>query len=277
MLQYLLLCLSAIAGGAVNSVAGGGTLLTFPALVAALSNYVVANGTSTVALVPGSMAGAWGYRGELREVRRWLYLLTAPSLLGGFVGTVLVIEWPHVFKSLVPWLILAAALLFALQPAITRWTGIGKPHAAPSSWSAVAVVCFQFVIAVYGGYFGAGIGILMLSSLAFLGLSDIHRMNALKTFLAGCINGVSTIVFIYNGQVHWYYALAMAVASIFGGYFGARIARKIDRNIVRRTVIVIGFGLAAWYFYSQFAAKAETKGEPAELNRQTAEFSPAGK
>lgn len=253
MLEYFYLCLSAIAGGAVNSVAGGGTLLTFPALVAALSTYIMANGTSTVALVPGSMAGAWGYRGELKEVRRWLYLLTAPSLLGGLVGTLLAVQWPNVFKSLVPWLILAAALLFALQPAITRWTGIGKPHAAPSSWAAAGVVCFQFVIAVYGGYFGAGIGILMLSSLAFLGISDIHRMNALKTILAACINGVSTIVFAWKGEVHWPYALAMAVASIIGGYFGARIARKIDRNLVRRTVIAIGFGLAGWYFYSTLA------------------------
>jgi uncharacterized membrane protein YfcA len=288
MLEYLLLCLTAVAGGAVNSVAGGGTLLTFPALVAALTKdlpvgsslalaFVMANATSTVALVPGSVAGAWGYRGELREVRRWLYLLTAPSLLGGLVGTFLVIQWPDLFKSLVPWLILAAALLFALQPAITRWTGIGKPQAAPSSWAAAGVVCFQFVIAVYGGYFGAGIGILMLSSLAFLGLSDIHRMNALKTFLAACINGVSTIVFVLSGEVHWPYALAMAVASIFGGYFGARIARRLNRNLVRRTVIAIGFGLAGWYFYSQFVGKPETKGEPSGVSVPAVKESPNAK
>lgn len=257
LFEYLLLCLSAFVGGAVNSVAGGGTLLTFPALFSLLgaslgtSAAVFANGTSTVALLPGSVAAAWGYRAELVESRRWLNLLVPPSLIGGFLGTLLVIWRPALFANLVPWLILTAALLFALQPAIARWTGIGKAHGAPSGYVAVGIVVFQFLVAVYGGYFGAGIGILMLSAMAMMGLADIHRMNALKTLLASWINGVSVVVFIYSGYVQWQFASIMAVSAIAGGYFGARIARRLDRNLVRRAVVAIGLVLASYYFYRQ--------------------------
>jgi uncharacterized membrane protein YfcA len=258
--EYLLLCASAFAGGVVNSVAGGGTLLTFPILLSVLgpslgsSAAVVANGTSTVALLPGSLAAAWGYRAELAGTRPWLNLLIPPSLIGAFLGTLLVIWQPKLFADLVPWLILIAALLFALQPAIARWTGIGKPHGAPSGSLAVGIVGFQFLVAVYGGYFGAGIGILMLSALAMMGLADIHRMNALKTLLASCINAVSVAVFVYSDTVYWPFAWMMAASAIAGGYCGARVAQRLDRNLVRRTVVAIGLGLAAYYFYRQLGS-----------------------
>jgi uncharacterized protein len=259
LLDYATLCLAAVAGGAVNSVAGGGTLLTFPTLFAVLGSGagVVANATSTVALFPGSLAATWGYRRELSDARAWFVLLAAPSLLGGLIGSLLLVRLPDSsFKALVPWLILAAAVLFAAQPTIARWTGIGKEHAPPTSWKAAGVVAFQFLVAVYGGYFGAGIGILMLSALAMMGLSDIHRMNGLKTLLASAINGVSFVVFIASGKVDWRYAPAMIISAIAGGYLGARVARRLDRNLVRRAVVVIGFALAAWYFYKQFVATA---------------------
>ena len=257
MEDYLILCLAAAVGGAVNSIAGGGTLLTFPALFAALGSTgdaaVLANGTSTVALVPGSMAGLFGYRHEIQHERYWAGKLLVPSLIGGFIGSLLVVMLPsESFKAAVPWLIAGAASLFALQPQIARWTGVGSSQPdQPSAALARAAMGFQFLVAIYGGYFGAAIGILMLSALAMMGLHDIHRMNAIKTLLASIINSTSAIVFIATGNVNWPYAVAMAASAIVGGYAGARIARRIDRRIVRGIVVVIGFGLAGYYFYRQ--------------------------
>jgi uncharacterized membrane protein YfcA len=247
--------LSALAAGAINSIAGGGTLLTFPALTAVVS-YEAANATSTVALVPGSIAAAWGYRREFAGLRRWVLLLAGPSLVGGAVGTLLVIDFPNAFKTLVPWLILAAALLFLLQPTLVRFTRRGKPHGDPSARMRTAIIVFQFLVAVYGGYFGAGIGILMISSLSLMGTGDIHQMNALKTLLAACINGVSVVVWVLNDKVNWTYVPVMMTAAIVGGYLGARVARRLPKNVVRWIVIGIGFTLATYYFYKQMAAGA---------------------
>ncbi|HEY1598203.1 MAG TPA: sulfite exporter TauE/SafE family protein [Pirellulales bacterium] len=250
----ILLCLAAAAAGAINAVAGGGTLLTFPALFAVLGTSGeaarLANCTSTVALLPGAFAAAWGYRREVAMSRQWLAWLTIPSLLGGILGSLLLTELsPDMFKQLVPWLILTAAMLFALQPQVARWTGIGQAHGVPSRAAIAGIVFFQFLVAIYGGYFGAGIGILMLSALAMMGLSDIHVMNGLKTVLNALINGVSVVWFVYRGDVDWHYASIMAVAAIVGGYCGASVSRRLDKNMVRKVVVVIGFGLAAWEFY----------------------------
>jgi uncharacterized protein len=256
--DYVILCLAAALGGAINSIAGGGTLLTFPALFAALGTLpdaaVIANATSTVALMPGSAAALAGYRREIRQESHWARALLVPSLVGGFIGSLLVVLLPGAwFKAAVPWLILTAALLFALQPQIARWTGIGEPHPTLHSRKLLAGAwSFQFCVALYGGYFGAGIGILMLSALAMLGLTDIHRMNAVKTLLASVINGTSVLVFVATGKVHWPFALAMAAAASVGGYVGAHSARRVDRKLVRAIVVAIGFGLAGYYFYRQF-------------------------
>jgi uncharacterized membrane protein YfcA len=254
----LWLCLSALVAGAINAVAGGGTLLTFPALLAALSPLgaaeaaVVANATSTVALVPGSASSVWGYRREFRPVRRWALILMGPSLVGGVVGALLVTRLPpEYFAALVPWLILTAALLFLAQPTLTRLTGLGKGQAAPPPGAHAAAVAFQLLVAVYGGYFGAGIGILMISALSLMGVGDIHRMNALKTFLGVCINGVSVAVFVIDGKVDWPKALLMAATAVAGGYLGARVARRLPHGLVRWLVIGIGFALAAYYFGQQ--------------------------
>lgn len=260
---YVILCLSAAAGGAVNAVAGGGTLLTFPALVLALGGTdeatVIANATSSLALVPGSIASAWGYRRELATMRRWAVLLAPPSLLGGCVGALLVVgQPPKVFATLVPWLILLAASLFGLQPQLARWTGVGQHHAKPTSRSLAIIVVFQFVVSVYGGYFGAGAGILMLSALAMMGFENIHEMNSLKSTLGTLINVVAVFVFIVGHRIDWPFAIAMAVSAAIGGYFGASIARTLDKRLVRNAIVVIGFSLAAIYFYRQWAATPQT-------------------
>jgi uncharacterized membrane protein YfcA len=232
----------------MNAVAGGGTLLTFPALLAVISP-VLANGTSTMALLPGSIASGFAYRSELAKVRPMLMLLFAPSLAGGVCGALLVTRFPEqVFAALVPWLLLLAAALLMLQRPLARWIG-AHPQDKPASSTKAAVIGFQFVVAVYGGYFGAGIGILMLSSLAFMGISDIHEMNALKTVLAALINGISAVVFILEGAVVWRLAPVMIVFSIAGGYIGARVARKLPQAVVRSIVIAIGLGVAAYSFY----------------------------
>jgi uncharacterized membrane protein YfcA len=258
---YGSLCAAAVAAGAVNSVAGGGTLLTFPTLLFALRSLgtseasVVANATSTVALVPGSLAGAWGYRRELSGSRRWLILLLGPSLLGGLVGALLLTRTnPDYFKLVVPWLLLIASLLFLVQPYMARWF---PPHAETGRASVLVqtLVCvFQFFVSVYGGYFGAGIGILMLTSLSFMGMGDVHRINAGKTILAAVINGVSIVVFVAADKVEWSYALVMAVASVVGGYYGAVVGRRLPRWLIRAFVISVGLGLAAYYFLEQAGA-----------------------
>ncbi len=251
---YTVLCLSAFAAGAVNSVAGGGTLLTFPALQQVFVRGlfgdagVLANATSTVALMPGSFAGAYAYRRELAECRRLVILLLPPSLLGGAVGALLVTAFPAaIFDALIPWLILTAALLFLIQGPLKRLTGAGMESRPPTWRASTVVVVAQFFIAVYGGYFGAGIGILMLAVLPFMGTKSIHETNAAKTILAACINGVTVVIFVAEGKVVWHYALAMAVTAILGGYLGAKYARRLPAVYVRGLVIFIGFALGAYY------------------------------
>lgn len=259
-MEYVWLCLAAAAAGAINAIAGGGTLLTFPALrftplLAAntVNGSIIANATSTIALLPGSIASAWGYRTELAKCRQWVIVLTLPSLIGGGLGAELLVRGgSRIFDPLVPWLILAAAVMFLLQPAIAKYFRQHAHHGPPAPRLLAAIVVFQFFIGVYGGYFGAGIGILMLSSLSFLGLEDIHHVNALKTYLAFCMNGVSAVLFVVRDQVYWPYGLAMAGAAIVGGYVGARLARTLRPAAVRWIVIVIGFGLAAYYFYREW-------------------------
>ena len=245
---YLALCVSAFLAGGMNSIAGGGTLLTFPALLAVVDD-PVANATSTVALLPGSLAGAWGYRKELAHVRPFALKLLPVSLAGGLLGALLLVWYKNQFGKLVPWLLLTAAVLFLIQPLVSRMLKkkSGEPAAEPGVRTSVGVLAFQFLVATYGGYFGAGIGILMLTALGFMGIGDMHRMNAVKTFLASAINAVSVVVFVADGLINWPYAGAMAVAAIGGGYAGARVARRLPAVYVRWAVVGIGFGLAVYY------------------------------
>jgi uncharacterized protein len=245
---YALLAAAAFVAGVMNSVAGGGTLLTFPALMGIGVPATIANATSTIALLPGSLAGSWGYRKELLAVRKFALLLLPVSLVGGIIGAFLLVWYPDEFKSLVPWLILAAAVLFLIQPFVSRFLKKQDPKEPVGSSVTFGVMAFQFFVAVYGGYFGAGIGILMLTALGFMHVGDIHHMNAVKTFLASAINLVSVVIFVAENIVWWHYAAAMVVAAILGGYIGARVARKLPARYVRWTVIAVGFGLAGYYF-----------------------------
>jgi uncharacterized protein len=239
---------SAFAAGAINSVAGGGTLLTFPTLVWLGLNSVAANATSTVAIWPGSLGSMWGYRKELRSADPRLLALTAPSLIGGIAGALLLrFTPPSIFDALVPFLILFATVLFMVQETVQRMFKTGDTRHHSAKWLAGAIV-FQFFVALYGGYFGAGIGILMLAALSILGLTDIHQMNGLKNFFALCINGVAALYFVFAHMVQWPYVLVMVAGAIAGGVGGAGLARRMGRTAVRQVVIGIGFAMALSLF-----------------------------
>jgi uncharacterized protein len=254
-LNYSLLFGAAVLGGAVNAVAGGGTLLTFPALLWIGQPARWANATSTVALWPGALSSLWGYRSEFRSGLGEIAALSVPSLAGGVVGAVLLLCTSNAaFAAVVPYLILLATLLFIVQEPLSRWQrrraeqaamGAGLPSQPSRSWSRwAAVLAFQFLVGAYGGYFGAGIGILMLAAFGFLGFTNIHHANALKNLNAMFINGIAAVLFVAKGLVGWKLAILMAAGAIVGGYAGAGAARRIGQKNVRRLVILIGFTLA---------------------------------
>ena len=248
--QEVVVAAAAFAAGMINSIAGGGTLVSFPALLWVGRDPVLANATSTVALWPASLAGLYGFRRELKDARAFM-LFAVPSLAGGVLGAVLLLRTPsETFGRLVPFLILFATLLLAAQEPISRRLrgDNAEAHEPTRAWWAGALV-FQFLVGVYGGYFGAGIGILMLAALGLLGFTDIHRMNALKNLLAICINGVAAAYFIFSGSVIWTDVLVMTFAAIAGGYSGARLAYRLGRRFVRLAVILIGLVMSVSLFF----------------------------
>lgn len=265
--QLLALAATTFVAAGVNAVAGGGTILTFPVVAAILPagpiGLVAANATSTIGLWPGAMAAAWVGRAERLGLPRWTLWLLPASVGGAILGATLVLALPPAwFGRLVPWLILAAATLFALQPRLAaRLAGGGGrtgPSAEPTHGGFLVAWGLQFLVAVYGGYFGAGIGILMLAVLGCLELGDIHRLNAVKNLLATAVNGTTALLFAAASWfpvggaegtgVAWPLAAVMALSSIAGAVIGVRLTRRMPAATVRRIVALIGFGLAGYYF-----------------------------
>jgi uncharacterized membrane protein YfcA len=244
-LNFLTLVAAAFAAGVVNALAGGGSLITFPTLVWLGMPSITANATNTVALWPGSLGSMWGYRHELATTDRTMYLLVLPSFIGGLIGALLLQMTPTaLFDRLVPLLILFATCLFMAQEPIQRALG-HHPHAARGARWLWAASLFQLVVGIYGGYFGAGIGILMLAALSILGSDDIHQMNGFKNLLATCVNGIAAVYFIVMDMVSWPESLIMGVGGIAGGLAGVRLARRMGRVAVRRAVIAIGLAMSA--------------------------------
>jgi uncharacterized protein len=245
---YALLFVAAAVGGAINSVAGGGSFVAFPALLFAGVPAVPANATNTIALWPGSVASAVAYRRELRDVRRELLPLGAASLIGGAAGSVLLLRTSdHTFVLLIPWLMLFATVLFTFGAAVTRALGGGAPA------SLGVAIGAQLFIGLYGGYFGGGIGIMMLAVLSLLGMTDIHRMNSLKAVLGTLVNGVAVVAFVIAGAVAWAPAAVMIVGGILGGYAGAAIARRVEPGRVRRLVLVVAWSMTGYFFLRTYA------------------------
>ncbi|HUI81620.1 MAG TPA: sulfite exporter TauE/SafE family protein [Bryobacteraceae bacterium] len=240
---------AAFLAGVINSVAAGGTLITFPTLIWLGLNSVTANATSTVAIWPGTLGSSWGYRRELRTAEPRLFLLVFPSLIGGLVGASLLrITPPAVFDRLVPFLILFATVLFMAQEPVQRRLKSAPAEAHRSAKWLAGALLFQLAVGVYGGYFGAGIGILMLAALSIIGLTDMHQMNGLKVLLGSTINGVAIIYFVANKMVYWPDVVIMVAGSITGGVLGAGFARRLGGAVVRRIVIFVGFALALSFF-----------------------------
>jgi len=251
-MHYVIVIIAAFIAGVINSVAGGGTLLTFPSLLAAGMLPVAANATSTVALVPAAISAWWGYREESSSNVKELLWLSAPSIVGGLAGALLVLKaGDSLFSRLVPWLILGATVLFVAQEPLRRWMSTKRQEAENPKWPLVAL--FQLIVALYGGFFGAGIGIMMLASLGLAGLSNIHHMNRLKNFAAVCINGVAAGTFIVEHRVNWLFVLLMFAGSIPGGFAGAWVARRAGQVLVRRAVICIGLAIGIYMLIKQLA------------------------
>jgi uncharacterized membrane protein YfcA len=241
-LQLSILVMSAFAAGAVNAIAGGGTLLTYPALLAVGISPVHANATSTLALLQGQLAAAWGFRRRID--RRLALVLALPSLVGAVAGALLLVRISeHDFKLVVPWLILGATVLFLISDRM-------RPNLHARRLP--LLVAAQLAVAVYGGFFGAGQSILMLAVLGFSGESDIDRMNALKNLTAALINGVAAALFVAGGLIEWRPVLILSVAAVAGGYTGAHFGQRIGQKNSRRAVVAVGLCTAAASFYKAF-------------------------
>jgi uncharacterized membrane protein YfcA len=244
----IFLVFAGILGGAINAIAGGGSFFTFPAILATGVPPVPANATSTVALWVGITASGGAYRNRLQISRRVMVPLIVTSMIGGFAGAFLLVHTPaKTFLRVLPWLMLGATLLFAFGRQVSRHfsSGIARDASAAAIAGASA---FELVVAVYGGYFGGGIGIVNLAMLAALGMTDIHAMNALKVVLSGIINGAAVITFVALRVVHWGPALVTTAGAIAGGYFAAHYAQRLPQSWIRGFVIVVGAGMTAYFF-----------------------------
>ena len=242
---WLAVVLAGFGGGVVNAIAGGGTNLSFPALLWLGLPPVAANATSAVALWPGSWASAWGFRRALRGVRReWLWLLV-PSVVGGTLGAVLLVELPpRAFRAVAPWLVLGSTLLFAAEPWLRRRFG---PAAASRNTPLLAHLV-QLLIALYGGYFGAGIGILMLASLGVSGVDDLAQANGLKNLLAAAIKAAAVVYLAFAGAAVWGTAAVMAVGAVAGGWSGAALSLRTPPRLQRLAILALGLLMTAATF-----------------------------
>ena len=245
--QIALVGIAAFCAGAMNSVAGGGTFFSFPALLAAGVPPIAANASNSVALWPASLSGAWAYRAELVRYKRYLIPMGIVSFIGGIGGGLLLLATQDAtFSRLIPWLLLFATVLFAFSGRLSLL--LRGAHAAKPGNSATSLAG-QAIVSVYGGFFGAGMGILMLASLAMAGHDDVHEINAIKNLLSAIIYSVTVLTFVIAGAVSWPYTVIMLVTATLGGYWGATIARKIPALWLRRFIIAVGFLLTVFYFY----------------------------
>jgi len=248
VIDLLTIALLSFVAAIGNAIAGGGTLLTFPALIGLGISPIVANATSTVALWPGSMSSMFGYRDALQDARPWAVAFAVPSVLGGALGAWLLIVTPEErFSALVPFLVLGATIVFLAQGPLLKIVARYRPVSTTVAPTAGFVIA-QFFVAIYGGYFGAVAGIVMLASLGLMGLTDIHQMNGLKNWGAICFNGIAVAFFVFSGLVDWPIALVMAGGALLGGWTGSRFAQSIPRERVRSLVGVIGLAAAGWLF-----------------------------
>jgi uncharacterized protein len=243
--QLLVVAIAGVVAGAINSIAGAGSLLTFPALLAVGLPPLQANVTNSIGLVPGSMSGAWGYRRELRGQERRLALLMVPMAIGAVAGALLLLVLPpRVFEVVVPVLVALSSVLVLLQPSIAR--RLKAPGSSP-----VALTLGLLLVGVYGGYFGAAQGIMLLAVLGLFVSGTLQRLNGFKMLIAGCGNTVAGIIFVLVAHVAWPYAVVIAAASVVGGLIGAHLSRRLPDRPLRLAIAVFGLGVAGLLAFRQ--------------------------
>lgn len=245
--------IAAFLGGALNAVAGGGSFIAFPALLFTGVPPIPANATNTIALWTGVIASGGAFRERLDVPRRVMIPLIVASFVGGIAGAFLLLKTPaHTFMKVLPWLMLGATLLFIFGKKLSA----GRPSSVGRQASSAAILgatVFELGVAVYGGYFGGGVGIVNLAMFAALGMSDIHAMNALKTVMGMAINGVAVAVFILKGAVYWPQAVVMIIGAVVGGYFGAHYSLRLPPKWVRVFVIAVGLAMSGYFFVKAYA------------------------
>ena len=247
--QALLLCLVGAIAGALNAVAGGGSFISFPTLLFTGVPPVPANATNTLALWLGATASGGAYRSRLNITRRVMIPLVITSIIGGVLGAILLIKTPaSTFLRVLPWLLLGATLLFTFGKHLTSRISARVTHDASTN-ALIGASMFELLVAIYGGYFGGGIGIMNLAMFSAMGMTDVHEMNALKTVLGAIINGVAAVAFVVSGAILWPQALVMTIGAVAGGWFGAHYAMKAPQHWIRIIVIVVGFSMTAYFFH----------------------------
>lgn len=253
-MNYFLFFIATVVAGTINALAGGGGLITFPLLMLVVTP-VTADATSALALFFAYPTAVWRTRNQLEGVfgRRWLWLLLIPSVLGGLIGAVLLSRTNNRnFIEMVPWLVLVATVIIVLRPILVQRDESGSVHPdlTPALWP--VAIAGIFLVGLYGGYFGSGIGILMIGALSFISRGDIRHVVALKNFLTLCMRGAAILVLVFEGNVNWNYGVPMAVGGLFGGYIGGMISHRANRAVIRTIVISIGFAASAYYFWKLF-------------------------
>jgi hypothetical protein len=253
--RWLWLTVAAFLAGVLNAVAGGGSFLSFPAMLGMKMLPIQANATNTVAIWPGQLTSVAAYRGDLRKNPRFALLMAAAGLLGGTAGAFVLLNTPQMtFLHLVPWLLLVAASIFAVSGPVSRWlearksalAGKKPPSRGLPLFLAMTAVCF------YIGYFGAGAGFLIITLLSLFGYQDLHEINAFKVAATTPANGIACIIFAVSGQVIWRYCLLAMIACAIGGYASARLARRVPQPVLRGLVVFIGLSMAAWFFWRNY-------------------------
>ena len=252
--QHAWLVIASFLAGALNAMAGGGSFLSFPALLGVGVLPIQANATNTVALWPGQFTSIAAYWTDLKANLSLVLPVCSAALVGGVSGAIVLLRTGQAtFMALVPWLLLLAAGLFAVSGPVSRWlqrVRVSAPGAKPNLaplWIGLVVVCF------YIGYFGAGAGFLVMSVLAVFGIQNINQVNALKVVATTTANGIAVLTFIVEKQILWKYCLLMMLAAAIGGYLGARYSRRMDPRFMRMLVVMIGLGMAAYFFWKQYA------------------------
>lgn len=250
MMRYLLIFVAALFAGGLNGIAGGGSFILFPVLMFVGIPPIAANATNSIALLPGTLASAGAYRHEFAEDKRSLIQICGLGAIGGLAGAVLLLKTPpEVFLRMLPYLLLTATLAFAFSKKLTVWVEQQQARFANlRTLRSGLITILQLVVAMYGGFFGGGMGILFLATFALMGMTNIHRMNAYKTMLTSCINAIAVIPFVIAGVILWQEGAIAAVGAVIGGYISAYYAQKIAPILVRRFVIGIGSAMTLYFF-----------------------------